>query len=133
MTRTPKWASGRVGGWRRLPDIEEWPGGSYIGRVRRSSLWAMTHGRRSAMVLPENPPPPPVTTRVGMPSVWESTAWMMRVVLISAVALGQGGLGVTTYDFGGLRRERGARRPARATFTAGDVHRELDRLDELGA
>ncbi|GAA3429228.1 hypothetical protein GCM10018953_64120 [Streptosporangium nondiastaticum] len=35
------------------------------------------------MVAPGMTPTPPVTTRVGMPSVWESTAWKTRFVLIS--------------------------------------------------
>src|SRR6266545_4084572 len=118
--------------------------GSHIRKVRKSSLLSMNHWRRSAMVLPGNTPTPPVITRVGMPSVWESTAWMMRVVLMvcprvfqmwsrrSAIALGEGSLGIATHDLSGRRRQGAARRPAQAALAAGDVHRELDRLDELG-
>jgi hypothetical protein len=34
----------------------------------------MKYRRRSNMVAPGMAPTPPTTTRVGMPSVWESTA-----------------------------------------------------------
>jgi hypothetical protein len=34
------------------------------------------------MLAPGIVPTPPVITRVGMPSVWESTAWKMRLVLM---------------------------------------------------
>ena len=74
MKSTPKSASGRVGGCRMLPLIDPCPRGSYMSNVRRSSELSMNHCRRSAMVAPGMTPTPPVTTRVGMPSVWESTA-----------------------------------------------------------
>ena len=38
----------------------------------------MKYRRRSNMVAPGMTPTPPTTTRVGMPSVWESTAWNTR-------------------------------------------------------
>ncbi len=40
----------------------------------------MNHSRRSAMLAPGSTPTPPVTTRVGIPSVWESTALISRVL-----------------------------------------------------
>lgn len=38
-------------------------------------MCSMKYVRRSAMVAPGMTPTPPVMTRVGMPSVCESTAW----------------------------------------------------------
>ncbi|GHI25840.1 hypothetical protein Shyd_72110 [Streptomyces hydrogenans] len=52
-----------------------WPRGSYMSRVRKESRCSMKCSRFSAMVAPGITPTPPVMTRVGMPSVWESTAW----------------------------------------------------------
>ena len=43
----------------------------------------MNHSRRSAMLAPGSTPTPPVTTRVGIPSVCESTALISRVVRTS--------------------------------------------------
>ena len=74
MNSTPQSASGRVGGWRIAPDIAEWPRGSRISRSRRSSISASKCSLRSSIVAPGIGPTPPVTTRVGIPSVWESTA-----------------------------------------------------------
>ena len=74
MKRTPQSASGRVGGWRIAPDIDACPRGSVMSRVRTSSEFSMNHVRRSAIVAPGSSPTPPVMTRVGIPSVWESTA-----------------------------------------------------------
>jgi hypothetical protein len=78
MKTTPTSASGRVEACRMAPDMALWPRGSCIRSVRRSSRWFMTNNRRSAMVAPGSSPTPDVTTRVGMPSVWLSTAPMTR-------------------------------------------------------
>lgn len=75
MNSTPKSASGRVGGWRMAPDMAPCPRGSHMSRVRSPSRCAMNRCRRSAIVAPGRTPTPPVMTRVGMPSVCESTAW----------------------------------------------------------
>ena len=75
MKSTPKSASGRVGGCRIAPDIAEWPRGSNMSSVRSSSMRSRKYARRSAMLAPGITPMPPVITRVGIPSVWESTAW----------------------------------------------------------
>ncbi|GAA2862695.1 hypothetical protein GCM10010517_21720 [Streptosporangium fragile] len=48
------------------------------------SISARKCSRRSAMVEPGMTPTPPVITRVGMPSVWESTAWKTLFVLIDS-------------------------------------------------
>ena len=74
MKRTPQSASGRVGGWRIAPDMAECPRGSRMSRSRRSSISASKWSLRSSIVAPGIGPTPPVTTRVGIPSVWESTA-----------------------------------------------------------
>ena len=71
---TPQSASGRVGGCRNAPDIAEWPRGSRINRSRRSSRCSSKYSRRSCIVAPGTGPSPPVITRVGIPSVCESTA-----------------------------------------------------------
>ena len=74
MNSTPQSASGRVGGCRIAPDIAPWPRGSRISSSRRSSSSASKCSLRSSMLAPGIGPTPPVITRVGMPSVWESTA-----------------------------------------------------------
>jgi hypothetical protein len=74
MKSTPQSASSRVGGWRIAPDIAAWPRGSRMSSRRSSSLSASKRSLRSSIVAPGNGPTPPVTTRVGMPSVCESTA-----------------------------------------------------------
>jgi hypothetical protein len=74
MNSTPQSASSRVGGCRIAPDMAEWPRGSRISRSRRSSISASKCSLRSSIVAPGIGPTPPVTTRVGIPSVWESTA-----------------------------------------------------------
>jgi len=71
---TPQSASGRVAGCRNAPDIAEWPRGSRISSSRRSSRWRSKYSRRSCIESPGSGPRPPVITRVGIPSVWESTA-----------------------------------------------------------
>src|SRR6516225_5977951 len=113
-----------------------WPRGSYIRKVRSSSQFWMNHWRRSAMVAPGMTPTPPVTTRVGMPSVCDSTVWITRCERIratpSSIALGQRGLGVVDDLLGDPESQRRARRPAWAAVAAGDVHGQLDRLHELG-
>jgi hypothetical protein len=43
MNSTPKSASGRVGGCRMLPDIDAWPRGSHMRKVRRWSVFSMNH------------------------------------------------------------------------------------------
>src|SRR5688572_20576749 len=110
------------------------------------------------MVSPGMTPTPPVTTRVGIPSVCESTALMVRLVRmlspwsvecwVSALSnpfegtniqhsaggdVGEGRLRVLA-DLGlVLCRQRAARRAGRSTVALpGDVDRELDRLHELG-
>ena len=84
MNSTPKSASGRVGGCRIAPLIAECPRGSYISSVRRWSRCSRKYRRRSAIVSPGITPTPPVITRVGMPSVCESTAWKTRFVRIAS-------------------------------------------------
>ena len=74
MNSTPQSASSRVGGCRMAPDIAAWPRGSRISSSRRSSRSASKRSLRSSIVAPGSGPTPPVTTRVGIPSVWESTA-----------------------------------------------------------
>ena len=74
MNSTPQSASGRVDGCRIAPDIAPWPRGSRISSSRRSSSPASKFSLRSSMLAPGIGPTPPVITRVGMPSVWESTA-----------------------------------------------------------
>src|SRR5829696_4545078 len=73
-------------------------------------------------------PTPPVITRVGIPSVWESTAWKTRVVRIRrssrSTASGDAGRRSLGPEPGG---DRGVR-----VAPDDQVHRQLDRLDELG-
>jgi hypothetical protein len=73
MYRTPKSASGRVGGCRIAPLIAECPRGSFISIRRSPSEFSRNHCRRSNMLAPGSVPTPPTTTRVGMPSVCDST------------------------------------------------------------
>ncbi|GAA3060878.1 hypothetical protein GCM10010467_19000 [Actinocorallia glomerata] len=54
--------------------MAECPRGSRINRRLKLSRLSRNQMRLSAMVLPGIGGAPPVTTRVGMPSVWESTA-----------------------------------------------------------
>src|SRR5580693_8202300 len=100
-----------------------WPRGSYIRNVRSSSLFSTNHWRRSAIVAPGMTPTPPVTTRVGIPSVCDSTVWITRCDRIGArllpVALGQHGLGVGDDPRGDVGRQRQPRRPAPAALAAG--------------
>src|SRR3954451_6037708 len=93
-------------------------------------------------------PTPPVITRVGMPSVWESTAWKtrdVRIVVSRPAASGDAGgsalgretradrrLGRGANDGLLLGREREPGLPARAAVPPDEVHRQLDGLDELG-
>src|SRR5689334_12631508 len=112
------------------------PRGSFISSCRRPSMCSMKCSRRSFMVAPGMVPTPPVTTRVGMPSVCESTAVNSLDDRMSDRQARDGldrplGLGL---DLGAvLRGERAARRAARAAVPADDVHAQLDGLDELGA
>src|SRR4051794_1662118 len=62
-----------------------WPRGSYISNVRRSSWCSRKWRRRSIIVAPGITPTPPTMTRVGMPSVCESTAWKTRRARIAAI------------------------------------------------
>jgi hypothetical protein len=63
-----------VDGWRIAPLIAECPRGSFISNRLTSSRCSRKYRRRSFMVAPGMVPMPPVITRVGMPSVCESTA-----------------------------------------------------------
>ena len=74
MKSTPQSASSRVGGCRIAPDIAACPRGSRMSSRRRSSRSASKRSLRSSIVAPGSGPTPPVMTRVGMPSVCESTA-----------------------------------------------------------
>ena len=74
MKITPQSASGRVGGCRIAPDIAPWPRGSRISSSRSSSMCSSKWSLRSSALAPGIVPTPPVMTRVGIPSVWESTA-----------------------------------------------------------
>src|SRR3569833_592842 len=112
------------------PLIAACPRGSYIRSVRMWSRWVMKWRRRSAIVAPGMTPTPPVTTRVGIPSVWEPTAWKScrrRSALLVRRVLGGG-----TYGLVLLGDQRQARVPARPAVSTRQVHRQLDGLDELG-
>ena len=74
MKITPQSQSSRVGGCRIAPLIAAWPRGSFTRNCRMWSRCSMKYRRFSFIVAPGTTPTPPVTTRVGMPSVWESTA-----------------------------------------------------------
>ena len=74
MNSTPKSASGWVGGCRIAPDMAPWPRGSRISSWRSSSWLDSNQSLRSSIVAPGSVATPPVITRVGMPSVCESTA-----------------------------------------------------------
>jgi hypothetical protein len=106
MNSTPTSASGRVEGWRMAPDMAAWPRGSYIRRVRMWSPCFMNHSRRSAMDEPGMVPTPPVTTRVGMPSVWLSTVWNTRWERMTSVSPPRAS-SVTRRDGGLCRRADG--------------------------
>src|SRR5699024_4686631 len=119
------------------PDIDACPRGSYISSVRRSSLLSRNHCRRSAIVAPGSTPTPPVITRVGIPSVWQSTACGTRLdrtrsAYRSVEAVGDGLLGGRAHVGLLLGQQRLARRAAPAAGAPDQVHRQLDRLDELG-
>ena len=60
------------------PLIAAWPRGSFMSSNRMSSRCSIKKSRFSFMVSPGITPTPPVTTRVGIPSVWESTAVNIR-------------------------------------------------------
>src|SRR5206468_4168637 len=132
----------RVGGCRIAPLIAGWPRGSSIRKCRRWSRCAMKCRRFSFIVSPGIGPMPSTTTRVGIPSVWESIALTARTgVLTSAGSDGRarGGaglqrpLGVPADDGALLLGEGAARGPGRAAEAlARHVDRVLDRLDELG-
>src|SRR5262245_9266407 len=107
------------------------PRGSYIRRVRRSSRSRMKSSRRSAIVAPGRTPMPPVMTRVGIPSVWVSTAWTTRRLRIEQPRGAESGLGVLSHLNGLVGGQRQSRWPARPPIAARDLHRQLDRLDEL--
>src|SRR5690349_15939730 len=117
------------------PLIAEWPRGSFIRKRRSPSEWATNQRRRSAMVSPGITPTPPVTTRVGIPSVCDSTVWITRTDLMagsfgsvtdcyhlvrsrrrpaSAQAGGQRALGGRPHGGLLLRQQRHARWPAGA-------------------
>jgi hypothetical protein len=74
MNSTPTSASGRVGGCRMAPLIAAWPRGSNMSSLRSPSEFSTNHWRRSNIVAPGSVPTPPTITRVGIPSVCESTA-----------------------------------------------------------
>ena len=74
MNSTPQSASSRIAGCRMAPLIALWPRGSRMSSRRSPSRFSMNQSRRCAMVFPGITPTPPVMTRVGIPSVWESTA-----------------------------------------------------------
>src|ERR1044072_4707264 len=133
MKSTPQSASGRVGGWRMAPLIAEWPRGSFMRNRRMWSRGSMKYRRRSNMVAPGNTPAPPVTTRVGIPSVCESTAWKTRSLRMGSVKpFREGRLGGLAHRGGVVGGEGYAWVAAGSAVAPGDVHAELDRLDELG-
>jgi hypothetical protein len=74
MNSTPQSASSRVGGWRIAPDIAACPRGSFISSSRTWSRCCSKYSLRSSIDAPGITGTPPVMTRVGMPSVCESTA-----------------------------------------------------------
>ncbi len=73
MNSTPMSQSGRVDGYRMLPDITSCPRGSNI-RARRTQSWSRTKiSRFSAIGTCGSSGAPPATTRTGLPQVWAST------------------------------------------------------------
>ena len=71
---TPQSASSRHGVCRIAPDMAPWPRGSFMSIWRISSCSRSKRSLRSSIVSPGNWPTPSTMTRVGIPSVWESTA-----------------------------------------------------------
>src|SRR3954471_3940918 len=100
-----------------------------------SSRRSRKYSRRSFMVAPGTVPIPPVITRVGMPSVCESTA--CRTSLLRMIPLPLGEPGRDGLLGGGpdrgllLGQQRHARRPYGTAVPSDDVHGQLDRLHEL--
>src|SRR5215217_1454039 len=72
--RTPRSTPGTVGGRSTAATITVCPRGSKTSILRRWSNLSLTYRCFSNMVSPGTGAKPPVMTRVGMPSVWESTA-----------------------------------------------------------
>ena len=70
---TEKSASSLVGGSRRTEHIRPEPRGSKFSRRRSASSLSWSHWFLSSSVLPGGTGTPPTITRVGFPSVWEST------------------------------------------------------------
>jgi hypothetical protein len=89
------------------------------------------------MDAPGSTPVPPVITRVGIPSVCESTAVNIRAARTSGHRLRTQKVkralqvGVDLEPM--LGRERPSRRTARSAVSLDEIHAVLDRLDELGA
>src|SRR5690349_7742946 len=113
------------------PLIAECPRGSFISSSRTSSRCSMKCRRRSFMVAPGMVPRPAVTTRVGMPSVCESTAVNILEARMSAAQCFDGPLGLGLDQGAVLRGERAPRRAARTAVAPDQVHAELDGLHEL--
>ena len=123
MNSTPQSASSRVGGCRIAPDIAAWPRGSRISSSRRSSISASKCSLRSSIVAPGIGSTPAVTTRVGIPSVCESTA---SILIPAATAIASQQRGALVVG------ERQSRRARRTADEADLVHRRLEVLHELG-
>src|SRR5699024_8477756 len=115
------------------PDIEACPRGSYMSMVRRSSALYRNHWRRWNMVWPGRTPTPPVMTRVGIPSVCESTPCRTRLERMrSTETVVDGLLGDVPDGLFLFGQQRLTRRPAPTAVAPDHVLRELDGLHELG-
>src|SRR5665647_2024888 len=160
MKTTPQSASCLVGACRIAPLMAAWPRGSFISNSRMWSRFSMKYSRLSFMVAPGMTPTPPVTTRVGIPSVWESTAVNIRFARITQSSRPQSLPNARTHGSGHRASFSslpvagsevvecllgagshcgfllGAQRPSRwpggpTVAAAGDVDAELDGLHEL--
>src|SRR5579875_202155 len=105
-----------------------------MSRVRSSGRWWMTYWRRSSMVAPGSTPTPEVTTRVGIPSVWLSTAPMTRRERMggSGVRAGQVGSGGRPDLLRVFGRELQAGEAYRPAVPADLFLGDLDGLHETG-
>src|SRR5262252_3890644 len=74
----PECAPGVTGGVSSAPTIAAWPRGSQTTPRRKWSALRRKSSRRSAIVAPAGCGQPSTITRVGSPSVWESTTRSTR-------------------------------------------------------
>ena len=116
MYSTPKSASARVGGCRIAPLIAECPRGSFISNMPQV-VQVLDEVQRAARPSsrPGCTPTPPVMTRVGIPSVCESTAVNDRTRTLHPNAAATSVLACRARCATGLL---GAQRPARRAARA---------------